>query len=173
MIGRAIGVAARQRPDLNFEWHHFGDGDQLDSVTVTVAELPVNASASLHGYCPIETILEFYKTHPVDAFVNASLSEGGAPVAIMEAMSCGIPVVATSVGGNLDIASDRTGRLVSQDVTPEEIADAVIAISSPDAAGLRANARQIWAENFDAARNCREMARQLHQLGRKVEGTSN
>lgn len=46
-----------------------------------------------------------------DLFVNMSLSEG-IPVSIMEAISFGIPIIATNVGGNAEIVNDETGVLI-------------------------------------------------------------
>lgn len=40
-----------------------------------------------------------------------SLSEG-IPVSIMEAISFGIPIIATNVGGNAEIVNDETGVLI-------------------------------------------------------------
>ena len=42
---------------------------------------------------------------------GASLSEG-IPVSIMEAISFGIPIIATNVGGNAEIVNDETGVLI-------------------------------------------------------------
>jgi len=47
---------------------------------------------------PHNDVLNYYASNPVDVFINTSSSEG-LPVSIMEAMSFGIPVIATNVGG--------------------------------------------------------------------------
>ena len=61
----------------------------------------------------------------VDVFVLSSIAEG-IPMTILEAMSCGIPVVATRVGGIPEVIEDRkNGRLVDKQ-NPEQLANALL-----------------------------------------------
>ncbi|HXY74633.1 MAG TPA: GT4 family glycosyltransferase PelF [Dehalococcoidales bacterium] len=53
----------------------------------------------------VENVLEWY--HRTDIFVLSSKSEG-VPLALLEAMSCGLPCVCTGVGGIPDIIQDRS-----------------------------------------------------------------
>ncbi len=163
LIAQAVGLVAAAAPDAQVEWHHFGDGS-LRPINEIAASFPPNANARLHGHTSIEEIIGFYRLHPVDVFANASSSEGGPPVAIMEAISCGIPVVATEVGGNPEIVSDVNGLLVRGDASPHQIANAIRVVARPASAGLRSGARATWAEHFDAAINLSSIARQLADL---------
>ncbi len=52
----------------------------------------------LRGGISNAEVFQFYRDNKVDLFVNASTSEG-LPVSIMEAISFGIPSIATNVGG--------------------------------------------------------------------------
>jgi sugar transferase (PEP-CTERM/EpsH1 system associated) len=62
----------------------------------------------------------------LDVFVLPSKREGISNT-ILEAMACGLPVVATRVGGNPEIVQDRvTGRLVPSE-DPEGMANALLA----------------------------------------------
>ena len=84
-------------------------------------------------------------------FLNASVSEG-TPVSVMEAISCGIPVIATAVGGNPEIVSEVNGLVVSPDPTPGEIAAAMIGlIDAPEAAAAkRQGSRRVWESRYNA-----------------------
>jgi len=70
--------------------------------------------------------MNFYKNNPIDVFINVSQSEGGNPVSIMEAQSCGIPLIASAVGGNKEIVHEKVGILLNPDPTSEEIANGII-----------------------------------------------
>ncbi|NCO54621.1 MAG: glycosyltransferase, partial [Bacteroidetes bacterium] len=50
----------------------------------------------------------------VDLFINVSESEG-IPVSIMEALSAGIPVIATNVGGTNEIVNNDVGFLIDKE----------------------------------------------------------
>lgn len=166
LLLRGIECAARARPGHRFEWHHFGTGDLRDPL-VEEAErrLPTNVTWTIPGYSSSEDLMQFYRENPVDLFVNVSRSEG-TPVSIMEAISCGIPVMATAVGGNVEIVSEKNGWLLSANPTEQEIANALLTLNDDPVrlARMRAASRQVWAEKYNAERNLDEFAKKLVQL---------
>ncbi len=171
LILDGVERAARRRPDLRFEWHHFGDGEESEAIERAArADPPENVEAILHGYRTTAEIIAFYQQEPVAAFINASSSEGGSPVAIMEAASCGIPIIATAVGGNPEIVSERNGALVSADPSADEIADALLALveDPPAALAKRLESRRVWEERFVARVNYVDFARRLVHLRMSV-----
>jgi glycosyltransferase involved in cell wall biosynthesis len=161
-----ILAAARDRPTQQFEWTHFGDGTGKRSLEKRIQKLPENVHAHLAGHLPNHEIMSFYKEHCVDVFVNTSETEGGAPVSIQEAISCGIPVIATSVGGNPEIVSRENGILVSSDPEPREIANAFFRlIDDPQEANRkRADGRKVWQERYNAAINSAAFAARLQAI---------
>ncbi|NJK95527.1 MAG: glycosyltransferase [Bacteroidales bacterium] len=50
-------------------------------------------------------------------FLNTSLSEG-VPVSVMEALSFGLPVIATDVGGTGELINDEVGMLINPEISP-------------------------------------------------------
>jgi glycosyltransferase involved in cell wall biosynthesis len=164
LICSAIGTLAKSAPAMSFEWHHFGDGDRRTEVAQLAAQMPPNAKAILHGHQDLQTIMKFYASHPVDVFVSASVFEGGAPVAIQEACSSGIPIVATDSGGVRDIVGPENGFIVSQDGARAGLVSAIKAfLDEPPAhkERLRSGSRAVWSENFDASRNAKAFAERL------------
>lgn len=69
--------------------------------------------------------------HASDLFVFMSLQEG-LPVALMEAMACGLPVVCSAIRGNQDLVADGEKGILS-DNTPEAVASHIGAFVRGDA----------------------------------------
>lgn len=86
-----------------------------------------------------------------DAFVLASNNEG-LPVAMMEALALGLPIVATAVGGVPEIVNDSNGVLVPPR-DPMALADAIAALAEdPDRRNGLAHGAEASAERFDVRR---------------------
>ena len=84
-----------------------------------------------------------------DVFALASLQEGF-PIAVMEALAMGIPVVATSVGGVPDAITDRVEGLMVPPARPDLLADALILLVRDAALRARlAAAARTRGEQFD------------------------
>jgi len=92
-----------------------------------------------------------------DMFVLPSHQEG-LPVALMEAMSSGLPVVATMVGGVPDVVTDGVEGLLVQPGRPDLLAEAVGRVAGDDALRARlAAASAARSEIFDVGGAAREI----------------
>jgi len=154
-------------PTNRFDWHHFGgNGSSLDALKQEALEtLPSNVVPHCHGQLSNRQVLDFYSSNHVDVFVNVSSSEG-IPVSIMEAMSFGIPVVATDVGGTREAVVPGSGLLLSPNPSFQEVATALAEhLVAPNVwQEMRACARKTWAARYDAAKNYPTFAKQLKSL---------
>jgi glycosyltransferase involved in cell wall biosynthesis len=166
LIVRGLARTAEKRPDSRFTWQHFGSGPLMEDISRLAKQvLPDNVTALFPGYKVNDALKLFYRNEPVDLFMNTSESEG-TPVAIMEAMSCGIPVVATAVGGNPEIVNAESGLLLSPDPSSEEVAEVVLRLMD-DRRMLRKlaeGARRTWQERYNAERNFMDFALELKSL---------
>jgi glycosyltransferase involved in cell wall biosynthesis len=81
----------------------------------------------------------------------------------MEAISCGIPAIATDVGGNKEIVSEKNGYLIAANPSPEQIADALLSCWD-DPGERRAGSLQVWMQGYDAKRNYSDFVQQLVQI---------
>lgn len=161
----AVGIAelARQRPDLQIEWNHFGDGPLRQEIEALARKvLPAQVRWHLHGHVPVKTVMTWYGEHPVDVFVNVSSSEG-TPVSIMEAISCGIPVVATGVGGNREIVQSENGIALAENPTAADLAAALarFADDRDGARALREGSLRQWRARYAAEVNFPRFAARL------------
>ncbi|WP_061039773.1 glycosyltransferase [Vibrio coralliirubri] len=109
LIAEMINNFALNNPNKQIRWTHFGDGVEFEKLKLYVSDFKANVE--LMGMTSNHDILEFYANNYVDIFVNLSLSEG-VPVSIMEAISFGIPVIATDSGGVNEIVNEDVGALV-------------------------------------------------------------
>lgn len=150
---------------LSFKWMHFGGGVLLNEVKDLAAEkLPIE-SFEFKGQVSNEEVLEWYRKNSVSAFVNVSTTEG-VPVSIMEAMSFGIPSIATDVGGNSEIVNADNGVLLGSDPTAEEIANAFVQFSelTDVVSARRLNALDTWNKKYNAADNYTSFASKLVEI---------
>jgi glycosyltransferase involved in cell wall biosynthesis len=87
-----------------------------------------------------------------DVFVLPSRQEG-LPLALMEAVSSGLPIVATDVGGLPNLLTDRVDALLVQAERPEAIAQALLDLVDDPELRLRLSAAALGlAERFDVRR---------------------
>jgi glycosyltransferase involved in cell wall biosynthesis len=143
-------------------WIHFGDGPSRHEVERAAAELPARVSWRLAGRVDHSQVLDYYRTNRVDLLISVSASEG-LPVSMMEAISFGIPLLATAVGGVPEIVTSSTGTLVQPEDSAEVIAAAarrLLSGNGPPASEIRA----YFESRFDAERNLGEFADLLHEL---------
>jgi colanic acid/amylovoran biosynthesis glycosyltransferase len=151
---KRVGLIARTLSFLNIHaiWVHFGDGPEMCEIKTLAKELPVNIQAELMGAVPHDELMGYFRTTSIDLFLNVSRSEG-VPVSVMEAMSFGIPVIATNVGGTSEIVSEKTGLLIDPDFSPEELAGKIQEFTQTmDIHNLRAASRAEW-EKMSKAEN--------------------
>jgi len=165
-ILESVRHAARLRPEQKFEWTHVGNGENRAELQKLADDsFPANAKAIFPGYSDNEALMQLYKEKSFDTFINASRTEG-TPVSIMEAISFGIPVIATAVGGNAEIASNRNGIQLSLDPGFAEIANAFFElIDHPDQMELkREGSLHLWETQYNAQLNYSEFARKLKEI---------
>lgn len=150
-------------PDQLIQWHHIGSGPLQEQLqNLAHAKLGDLINWRFLGQLTHEQVMDYYRTNPVDILINVSSSEG-IPVSIMEAQSCGIPVIATAVGGTPEIVNDHNGRLLDADPNPKEIALAIGEMMT-DLDDKKTSSRKQWEENFNAKKNYQTFVKELVSL---------
>lgn len=155
-------------PDgYKIRWVHFGDGTAMEQVKERVRELLADRRDicyEFRGFCPNETVMEYYGHTPIDCFITTTSSEG-LPVSIMEALSFGIPVIAPDVNGIAEeVENDSNGILLSEKAEAGEVADAIMKLleaSEKQKEVFRENAYQMWEQKFDKEKNVKKFMETL------------
>lgn len=134
------------------EWHHFGDGNLFDDILRKTFSLSDNIIVNFHGRVSNEELISFYLNNYVDVFMNVSKSEG-VPVSMMEAMSFGIPVIATDVGGVNELINNDNGILLNVDFDVNFVSEIIKSVKKSDWVKKRERAFSYWDENYNAGKN--------------------
>lgn len=159
-------------------WTHIGDGPLLEPIKDFIVQNGVErgeerdltpVAFNFLGAIPHNKVIEYYQSHYTDLFVQVSRTEG-IPVSIMEALSFGIPVVATNVGGVSEIIPDKCswGTLVNADITTRELADTIKgwilkSIELPEFETALA-ARKQWEQQWNSRNNYTKFAEFLNDI---------
>jgi glycosyltransferase involved in cell wall biosynthesis len=117
--------SASMLPLMNFRIHIGGTGTLIDVFKKKARDLDIEEKCIYYGEIKPEKVTEFYSQ--LDFFVLASRDETFGMV-VIEAMSCGLPVIATRCGGPAEIVKPFTGLLV-QSENVHELADAIFKMS--------------------------------------------
>ncbi|WP_162611845.1 glycosyltransferase [Eubacterium sp. An11] len=135
------------------KWTHLGGGPEFNNIKKVITETLPSESFCLMGQMKNQDIIKWYMSNAVSCFINLSDSEG-VPVAIMEAMSFGIPIVATDVGGSREIVlNGKNGYLVSRDSSIKAISkclEDIILMEEGNYNSLCKNSFKIWDERSNA-----------------------
>jgi glycosyltransferase involved in cell wall biosynthesis len=116
--GLDLGLRAlSQLKDLEWTWSIAGDGPQLENLKSLSAELGIQERVHFLGWQAREDLTKQYQR--ANIFLFPSRHEG-MPNAVLEAMSTGLPVVATRIAGSEELVIEgETGLLVQTENVDE------------------------------------------------------
>lgn len=146
--------------DFPVKWTHIGGGILFNEIDERSKLLPKHIVVDLKGSISNDSVITFYLKNHIDLFINVSESEG-VPVSIMEALSFGVPILATDVGGTAEIVDDKVGKLLQVEISTKKLAEEISYFANSDASDLRKQARIRWAEHSDANRNYHDFVKLL------------
>ena len=156
---RAARIALEQRPGLRFE--HAGASDLHrdagldDELALLAGEIAPAGSLAMLGYRPAAEVLPRW-----NVFVCSSRSEAF-PLATLEAMALGIPVIATTVGGLPEQIEHLESGILVRPEDPEAIAAWLVRLH--DDADLRVRLGEAGAERVRREFTLERQANGLHR----------
>jgi len=139
-----------------------GDGPTKDDLKREIDDLGVNDSVEFKGHVEYEELPDHYVS--ADIFILPSISEGLSNV-LMEAMACGLPVVATDVGGNRElIKEERGGYLVAPKSSSELVERIEKLIENPELREEMGYFNRRYVERYEQEKILREKSELLENL---------
>ncbi len=155
LFAEAFCKLCKSHPQLPLRWVCIGDGAEEETVHQIVEQAELSSQVTFTGRMTNREVLEYYKAHPVSYFCNVSTSEG-LPVSIMEAMSFGIPAIATDVGGTGELVCEDNGRLLPVELDAAALAEQLAQCACLEGEAYRSkrrNARAAWEAQASAEKN--------------------
>ncbi len=156
--------------EFEIEWLHIGDDygtnrfGELKQLAQNLLGSKGNIQYEFVGRKTTSEIYAIFAEKRPGLFINVSSTEG-IPVSIMEALSFGVPVIATRVGGVPEIVENGyNGFLLKGEIVASDVAGAIknyMALSNAEKERLSANARKVWEEKYNAQNNSRALIDEL------------
>ncbi len=144
--------------DFELTWIHFGGNGNSMPIEkfreFCASTVPGNIRYEFRGSVSNRSLMEFYGSHPINLFIHLSDSEA-ITVAIQEAASFGIPILAANAGGVSEIVNERTGMLVENDFDVKKVAALIAKFrnSEMNTEPFRKGVKEFWKEHFSAEKN--------------------
>lgn len=151
---------------MNFVCHFVGDGPDKPALTELASQAGLSEKMCFHGLQKRERIAQLLQNTDVLVAPSVPTSDGrreGIPVVLIEAMSSGVPIVASNISGIPELVLDEcTGLLVP----PRDAAALAIALERyyrdpVMRRHLGRSGREKVVREFDLYRNAAELAQQI------------
>jgi len=154
---------------IDFRCRIIGGGELKSGLETLIAEKKLGDRIQLTGPLPQDVVAQILPQ--ADCYVQPSIiaPDGqmeGIPVALMEALACALPVVATDISGISELVRPaQTGRLVPPE-NPQALAEAMLAVHA-DFEGAKSMAwvgRELVMQEFDLYQNVRQLSVLFHAV---------
>jgi len=156
-----------EKSNIKVSWTHIGGGPLYKKMVKLANKKLKSVNINMTDNVTNDKVYELYNKSDYDFFINVSSSEG-IPVSIMEAISFGIPVIATDVGGTHEIlVNNVNGFLVNKNISPMELKSVLIdskKIENDKYLKMRDNSRRIWQEKFNAKDNYKKFVKEIEKI---------
>jgi colanic acid/amylovoran biosynthesis glycosyltransferase len=142
---------------LDFELSFLGGGEDLEALRERAAHMGLAGVVTFAGPTGHEQVKE--ELSRADLFVLPTFAEG-IPIALVEAMACGIPVISTFVAGIPELVEDGKSGFLTPPSDAAHLADTIESIlrGRVDLEPVLARAAQTVRERYDVTLNTRELA---------------
>jgi len=145
LIRAAKDVIARR---LNAVFLIIGEGELRNSLVQLAKSLGVEKNVIFYGSVPHDQVAKFLTV--ADIFVRPSITEGFG-ISFVEAMACGLPVIASEAVGQMNIFEDGREGLVAKTANSEDLSNRILTLLKNES--LRQDmgiaARELAVQRYD------------------------
>jgi len=136
-----------------------GKGPSKKLIEERIKELEIEDNIKLTGFVPDELLPVYYAA--ADCFVLPSASGEGLPLVLLEAMACGLPIIATIVGGTPEIIEHMKNGILVPPRNPEALAKTMSELLSKEElrSTIGEEARRIVKNRFSWEKNVCQLQR--------------
>src|SRR3989338_5463172 len=106
----------------NYKLTVVGEGHLKDAMFLLIDKLNIKDKVTFLGWKKLEELPDIYRS--ADIFILPSVMEGMASV-VLQAMACGLPIIASKVEGFQEVLEDNVNGLSAEYNNPQEFADAI------------------------------------------------
>ena len=151
---------------IRFRCHLVGDGELARELRALVERADLRAEVQFHGPLAHAAVLERMRAAHVLVLPSILDREGrreGIPVTLMEAMCCGLPVVASRISGIPELIEHERSGLLATPADARALADALVRLhAEPELrARLGRGAREKVERDFDLHAGARRLAQEI------------
>jgi glycosyltransferase involved in cell wall biosynthesis len=141
-----------------------GDGPYMTTLRALITQVGLDDRVDVLGWLPREALIKHYQS--ADIFTFPSKHEG-MPNSVLEAMACGLPVLATRIAGNEELVQDGTNGFLVAPGTPDALSAALTKMLAAPVrlSTLGAESRRIVLQSY----NWQRAARDYMRLSQKVD----
>jgi glycosyltransferase involved in cell wall biosynthesis len=151
----SASLLAREYPNLLLLI--IGNGPDRLFIANRIRQLGVNENVRLVRFVPDKLLPLYYNA--ADGFVIPSSSGEGLPLVLLEAMACGLPVIATTVGGTPEIIKDGVNGFLVPPRDQRALAQTISKLLSlkNESQSLRIESRKTIEDNFNWDKNVQQL----------------
>ncbi len=167
LILKSLYLLATKHPEKKIRWTHFGHGPLFQDLKKEITNYKnANLIVKLKGFQANKYIFNYYRHKSINSFITTTSSEGGRPISVQEALSFGIPVIATKVGGIPELIDEKNGFLLPDNPEINEITNALnMVITNSEKWNMkRSFCLKTWNEKCDSVKLANNFINELKNL---------
>lgn len=135
--------------DKTIHFHFAGDGEKLEGLKKIVREEKLDTQIHFHGLLGEKEIIELLTR--LDVYIHASFAETMC-TSVMQAMACGLPVLASNIPGINDIVEEKNNAFLFENKNKEGLLKHLLELKNDDNKRneMGENARNFAITHFSA-----------------------